>query len=233
MKRAIASSCYITLGCCTVPAPTVDDVITRLSFSPPTLVADGHALTVLTVCSVDEGVKSDLKVHLSLNGARWWRPTDTTTNTLERVLGRDGCTEMEVIAPRTLGPVRAWAEIEGFDRSVDLALVPATVDDLVLSLDGQIKAGEISQVQVTARALVNSGGEPSVGTVIGFKLSATPSGAAYLTRDRVVLDATAEEASVEIVTASDLTSLTIDGTAVPPGASAATATETLVIPVLE
>jgi hypothetical protein len=219
----------LAAGCDPSVTVTDDDVIQQLAASPSPLVADGMAVTEVTVGTVTSDVAPDLQVSLTIDGAAW---VGSAAATITKPLGPDGTASALVVAPRTAGSARVTAELAGYQRDLAIQLIAATPGDIVLSSSGALVAGEPSQLQVTAQPTIATGGLPTAQTAIRFHLDAEPVGSAYLTADRVVLDATATTAATTVVAGTKTTSVTVTADATPPGAPAPTATSSALVVML-
>jgi hypothetical protein len=228
MKHPMALALLLVLTGCEAPDIGGDQVIPTLTADPVELVANGVAQSEVVVCTVQEGHKLGLNAKLTVAGASWLRSSDTS---FERLLDPDGCTRAELVAPRTLGRVHVWAEIEGFEKEIEIGLRPAVVEDLLPRTSGQLTPGTTSQIQLTVSTVVDTG-FPSAGTRISFVANPVPSGSAYLTNEEVILDATMNSATTTIIAGGSLESLIVDMTATPPGAASPTAMRSLSIPLL-
>lgn len=219
-----ASAGALAGGCDPTVTVTADDVIPRLAASPDTIVADGAATTEITVGTVGD-VVADLEVSLTIDGAAW---LDSSTATISETLGPDGTATATVVAPRIAGSARVTAEIAGYQRELAIGLVAAVPDDVVLSSSGNLVAGALSQIQITAEPTVASG-LPTARTAVRFHLETEPPNTGYLTAERVLLDATATTAATAVVAGSTTTRVTVTADATPPGAVAPAATSSALV----
>lgn len=209
-------------GCDPTVTVTADDVIPRLVVSPEAIVADGSATAEVTVGTVAGDVVADLEVSLTIDGAAW---LSSSAATIAKKLGPDGTATASVLAPRVAGSARVTAEIAGYQRDLTIALVAAVPDGIGLSSSGNLVAGQLSQIQITAQPTVASG-LPTARTAVRFHLETEPPNTGYLTAERVLLDATATAATTTVVAGSTTTRVTVTADATPPGAEAAAAMST-------
>lgn len=115
------------------------------------------------------------------------------------------------------------------DRSLCRRLLAATVPSVTHVLSGRLTAGMASTVQVTVTPQVEGGGLPSAGTTVEFGVAATPAGSAYLTTPTVVMDAAATGAATTVMASATTTHVDVRVSVTPPGATAPTATETILL----
>ena len=191
---------------------TADDVITTLAASPASLPANGAATAAITVATAPDP-KPGTKVTLTVAGATW---AGVTGARLETELGPDGTTTALLTASRTPGPARVIAEIAGYQREIEVALVAAEVASFTHRIQGQLAADRASEIAIAVQPVV-AGGLPSAGTTVAFTLAPTPAATAYLTAPTLILDASAASAATTVIAAPSTTRLDVTVAITPPG----------------
>jgi hypothetical protein len=245
MKRAVMKASRVAVAlamgwlavaaaACDPDEPAAGEVVTMElcpadispACKPASLVADGHALLTVSVCSpfkigsppVDRMRRDDLVPTLTATAGRWREPSDPTKPTVTDVaLGRDECRLADLVAPLDPGPIRITAELLGFSMVKDVTFGPAPVEvpDLTAS-PPSLTAGTGNTLTVAIAVRAKNGGLPSTGTTVSIKVDPTPAAAFKLAQpSSVVLDATGH-AQVNVVLGPTVTSAAITATATPP-----------------
>jgi hypothetical protein len=216
---------WLLIGCDPEVMLSSNDVIVGLTATPSAIPANGAAATVISVQTVSDDVESGLKAKLSTTAGTW---VGVMGSSVDADLGPDGLASAALVAPRMSGELTITAEIAGYQRTISVALEPVAPTSFTSTTSGSLKAGEVSQVQITVAPTVTAGG-PTVGTVVAFSLTATPDASAYLTTTKVIIDSAATAASTTVVAGTTTMNVVVSVSVTPPGGMAPTASGSITV----